>query len=67
MKHVPDSPKRNVPLEYPEKTTDLPQVTDKVDHIMNVISSTPRTYDHYHDGESGELQFCTNQFYSDIF
>jgi len=25
--------------EYPEKTTDLPQVTDKLSH--NVVSSTP--------------------------
>jgi hypothetical protein len=28
--------------EYPEKTTDLPQVTDKLYHINNVVSSTPR-------------------------
>jgi hypothetical protein len=27
--------------EYPEKTTDLPQVTDKLYHIYNVASSTP--------------------------
>jgi hypothetical protein len=27
--------------EYPEKTTDLSHVTDKLDHI-NVVSSTPR-------------------------
>jgi hypothetical protein len=26
-------------LEYPEKTTDLPQVTDKVYHIQNVMGS----------------------------
>ena len=26
----------------PEKTTDLPQVTDKLYHIYNVVSSTPR-------------------------
>ena len=29
--------------EYPEKTTDLPQVTDKLDHIhCIVVSNTPR-------------------------
>ena len=28
-------------LEYPEKTTDLPQVTDKLVHIYNVLSITP--------------------------
>jgi hypothetical protein len=28
--------------EYPEKTTDLSQVTDKLYHILNVVSSTPR-------------------------
>ena len=26
----------------PEKTTDLPQFTDKLYHIYNVVSSTPR-------------------------
>jgi hypothetical protein len=29
--------------EFPEKPTDLPQVTDKLDHIMpTVVSSKPR-------------------------
>ena len=28
--------------EYPEKTTDLPQVTDKLYHINYVVSCTPR-------------------------
>ena len=28
--------------EYPEKTTDLPQFTDNLYHIYNVVSSTPR-------------------------
>ena len=28
--------------EYPEKTTDLSQLTNKLNHIINVVSSTPR-------------------------
>jgi hypothetical protein len=31
--------------EYPEKTTDLPQVTDKLYHINNVVSSTLKFLD----------------------
>ena len=32
---------RSVLLEYPEKTNDLSQVTDKLDHKINVVSTTP--------------------------
>jgi hypothetical protein len=28
--------------DYTRKTTDLPQVTDKLYHIINVVTSTPR-------------------------
>jgi hypothetical protein len=28
--------------KYPEKTTDLPEFTDNLYHIYNVVSSTPR-------------------------
>jgi len=44
-------------LDYPEKTTDLPQVTDKP-LSCNVVSNTP-----WHGQDSNKYQFNQNKTY----